>query len=38
MAEITTAFGGLTTLFGVFVTLAVTVVGFMVGRKWMRKV
>lgn len=38
LAEITAAFGSLTTLFGVFVTLAVTVTGFLVGRRWLRKV
>lgn len=38
LAEITSAFGSLTTLFGVFVTLAVTVTGFLVGRRWLRKV
>jgi len=38
MTEITSAFGDLTTLFGAFVTLAVTVTGFLVGRKWMRKI
>jgi hypothetical protein len=37
MSDITAALGDATTLFGVFVTLAVTVVGFMVGRKWFRK-
>jgi hypothetical protein len=38
MSEITSAFGTLTTLFGVFVTLAVTVAGFIKGRAWLRKV
>lgn len=38
MAEITTALGTATTLFGVVVTLAVLVTGFFVGRSWLRKV
>lgn len=38
MAEITTALGTATTLFGVVVTLAVLVTGFFVGRSWMRRV
>jgi hypothetical protein len=38
MTEITTAFATLTTLFGVFTVLAIAVTGFLVGRKWMRKV
>lgn len=38
MAEITTALGTATTLFGVVVTLAVLVTGFFVGRSWLRRV
>lgn len=38
MAEITTALGTATTLFGVVVVLAVTVTGFFKGRSWLRKV
>jgi hypothetical protein len=38
MAEITTALGTLTTLFGVVVVLAVTVVGFFKGRSWMKQI
>jgi len=37
MSEITTALGTATTLFGVVVVLAVTVVGFIKGRQWFRK-
>jgi hypothetical protein len=38
MADITTALGTATTLFGVVVTLAVLVTGFFVGRSWLRRV
>jgi len=38
MAEITTALGTATTLFGVVTTLAVLVTGFFVGRRWLRRV
>lgn len=38
MAQITTALGTATTLFGVVVVLAVTVVGFFKGRAWLRRV
>lgn len=38
MAEITTALGTATTLFGVVTTLAVLVTGFFVGRSWLRRV
>ena len=38
MADITTALGTATTLFGVVTTLAVLVTGFFVGRRWLRKV
>lgn len=38
MAEITTALGTATTLFGVVVTLAVLVTGFFVGRSWLNRV
>jgi len=37
MSEITTALGTATTLFGVVVTLAVTVVGFFKGRAWFKR-
>lgn len=38
MAEITTALGTATTLFGVAITLCVLVTGFFVGRSWLRRV
>jgi len=38
MAEITTALGTATTLFGVVVTLAVLVTGFFKGRSWLKRV
>jgi hypothetical protein len=38
MTEITAAIGDATTLFGVVVTLAVTVTGFFVGRRWLKKI
>jgi hypothetical protein len=38
MSQITTALGTATTLFGVVVVLAVTVVGFFKGRAWLKKV
>jgi len=38
MTEITSALGDATTLFGVVVVLAVTVVGFFKGRAWLKKV
>lgn len=38
MDEITEAFTGVTTLFGVFVILAVSVAGFAVGRRWLARV
>jgi len=38
MTQITTALGSLTTLFGVVVVLAVTVVGFFKGRAWLKKI
>jgi len=38
MTEITAALGDATTLFGVAATLAVTVTGFFLGRKWLRRV
>mgnify|MGYP001549350742 CR=1 FL=1 len=38
MSEITDALGDASTLFGVVVVLAVTVVGFFKGRAWLKKV
>jgi len=38
MDEITAALADATTLFGVVVVLAVTVVGFFKGRAWLKKV
>jgi len=38
MADITTALGTATTLFGVVITLAVLVTGFFVGRRWFKRV
>jgi len=38
MSQITSALGDATTLFGVVVVLAVTVVGFFKGRSWLKKV
>jgi hypothetical protein len=38
MAEITTAIGQATILFGVMATLAITVTGFFVGRAWLNRV
>lgn len=38
MAEITDALTDATTLFGVVVVLAVTVTGFFLGRKWLKKI
>lgn len=38
MTEITEAIADATTLFGVVVVLAVSVVGFFKGRAWLRKV
>jgi len=38
MSEITSALTDLTTLFGVVVVLAVTVVGFFKGRAWLKKI
>jgi len=37
MSQITTAIASATTLFGVVVVLAVTVVGFFKGRAWFKK-
>lgn len=38
MTEITAAVGQASTLFTVIVALAVTVVGFFLGRKWLKRV
>ena len=37
-SAIDTAFASATTLFGVFVVLAVSVTGFFVGRRWLKRV
>lgn len=37
MAEITSAVGTATTLFGVVVVLAVSVTGFFLGRRWLKR-
>jgi len=37
MSDITTAVGVATTLFGVIVVLAVSVVGFFKGRAWFKR-
>ena len=38
MTEITAMVAEATTLFGVVVVLAVTVTGFFVGRRWLKKI
>lgn len=38
MSEITDALTDATTLFGVVAVLAVTVTGFFLGRKWLKRV
>lgn len=38
MTEITEMLADATTLFGVVVTLAVTVTGFFIGRRWIKRV
>ncbi len=38
MSEVTTALEAATTLFGVALTLALFVTGFVLGRRWLRKI
>jgi hypothetical protein len=38
MSDITTMVGDATTLFGVIVVLAVSVTGFFLGRKWVKRI